>query len=145
MKKYFKNSIIVICVSLILLTLCSTKCKRNEMCHKTITVVNNSDSVVSVCHIWHFVDNSCSLSDWDKVKPKEKVEIEMNSRWCLEDLLLSSEPATNYTLYVLPETYSEIHTSYDSLYIVYNVLKIIDLMELGPDNLEKTDYTVYYP
>ena len=145
MNNHFKY-LIVICSLLLGLLLCSVDCPRKKgPCHKTITVVNNSDSVVSVCHIWHFVDNSCSLSDWDKVKPKEKVEIEMNSRWCLEDLLLSSEPATNYTLYVLPETYSEIHTSYDSLYIVYNVLKIIDLMELGPDNLEKTDYTVYYP
>ncbi|MBP5643777.1 MAG: hypothetical protein J6X10_06070 [Bacteroidales bacterium] len=144
MKKYFKNSIIVICVALILSTLCSTKCRRGP-CQHSIKIVNNSDSVVSICHMWHYMDNSCSLGVRDKVKPKEKVEIEMNSRWCLEDLLLSSEPATNYTLYVLPETYSQIHTSYDSLYIVYNVLKTIDLMELGPDSLEKTDYTVYYP
>ena len=47
--------------------------------------------------------------------------------------------------YVLPEGYPSIETTRDSLYVVYDILKTIDLQELGVDSLLKTDYTVYYP
>ena len=145
MKKYFKNSIIVICVSLILLTLCSTKCRRGP-CHQYITVVNNSDSIVSICNIWRFWDHTVALDGGDKLNPKESATIQMTTRTgCLEDLLSTPEPATSYTLFILPETFSSIHTTYDSLYLVYDILKTINLKELGLSYLEETDFTVYYP
>ena len=50
-----------------------------------------------------------------------------------------------FKLWILPENYNWVGTTHDSLEILYNVLKTIDLVELGLDSLAKTDYTVYYP
>ena len=69
----------------------------------------------------------------------------MSERWCLEELLLGNEPATNFTVYVLPPQTPDIMTTMDSLEIVYDILKIIDLAEMGVDSLKKTSFTVYYP
>jgi hypothetical protein len=145
MYKHIKNLAIIIVASIVITTLCSTKCRRSS-CHQYITVVNNSDSIVSICNIWWFSDNTCSLDGGDKLKPKESATIRMTTRTeCLEDMPSTIEPATNYTLFILPETFSSIHTTFDSLYLVYDILKTIDLKGLGLSYLEGTDYTVYYP
>ena len=145
MRKHFRSSAIVICIAFVILSLCSSKCNRDP-CHENITVVNNSDSIVSICDLGLDTYHNYWLGKITEVKPKESAEIPMTIRWCLEDLLLTSDPATNYTLYVLPADYTFVETTtYDSLYIVYDVLKTIDLMELGPDSLLRTNYTVYYP
>ncbi len=145
MKRHFRSSAIVICIAFVILSLCSSKCNRDP-CHKNITVANNSDSIVSICYLARDTYYNYWLSKKTEVNPKDCTEISKTIRWCLEDLLVSSEPATNYTLYILPADYTFIKTTtYDSLFIVYDVLKTIDLMELGPDSLLRTNYTVYYP
>lgn len=145
MYKHIKTLAIIIVASIIITTLCSTKCRRGP-CHQYITVVNNSDSIVSICNIWRFWDHTVALDGGDKLNPQESATIQMTTRTgCLEDLLSTPEPATSYTLFILPETFSSIHTTYDSLYLVYDILKTINLKELGLSYLEETDYTVYYP
>jgi hypothetical protein len=100
---------------------------------------------VSICRFGWFSAEICTLDKIAEIRPKDTAEISMELRWCLEEMLLSDLPSVNYTLCVLPETYSYVHTTLDSLEIAYDVLKKIDLMELGPDSLLKTNYTVCYP
>ena len=120
--------------------------RRPEICHQNVKFVNNSDSIVSICHFGWFSAEELALGKIAEANPQDTVEILMSYRWCLEEQLLSSiQPSTNYTLCVLPETYTYVHTTMDSLEISYNILKTINLMEMGPDSLLKTDYTVYYP
>lgn len=137
---------IYVLVSLLVLALCSNSCHRKyETCHKSVKIANNSDSTVSICRFGWFSAEICTLDKIAEIRPKDTAEISMELRWCLEEMLLSDLPSVNYTLCVLPETYSYVHTTLDSLEIAYDVLKKIDLMELGPDSLLKTNYTVYYP
>ena len=145
MNKCVKD-IIIVSVLLLALAFCSGSCNEKlETCHRVISIVNNSDSVISICRFGWIDANHCGLGKISEIKSKDTVDIEMFHRWCLEELLLENQPATNYTLCVLPENFSYIHTTLDSLEISYNILKTIDLVELGPDSLLKTDYTVYYP
>lgn len=137
---------IYLLVSLLVLSLCSSSCRtKPETCHKSVKIANNSDSTVSICRFGWFSAEICTLDKIAEIRPKDTAEISMELRWCLEEMLLSDLPSVNYTLCVLPETYSYVHTTLDSLEIAYDVLKKIDLMELGPDSLLKTNYTVYYP
>lgn len=148
MNKYFKNTIIIICVFLTLLTLCSTKCRRDKDCHRTITVVNKSDSVITICERLHNIDeNYWVLIKINNINPMDAFEYSSLTRHqCYEEELLNAPNAFFSSVYVLSNTYNYIKTStYDSLFIVYDVLKYIDLAELGPDSLSLTDFTVYYP
>ena len=73
------------------------------------------------------------------VSPQETATIQVIIRRCLE------EYRNTPMYYILPEGYPSIKTTRDSLFIVYDILKTIDLDELGVDSLVRTDYTVYYP
>lgn len=83
-------------------------------------------------YVWLF-------DDGQSVSPQDTATIQVIIRHCLE------EYDTPMAYYVLPEGYPSIETTRDSLYVVYDILKTIDLQELGVDSLLKTDYTVYYP
>ena len=144
MKKHIKI-LAFLSVSFLTFSLCFASCSRKpETCHKTVKFVNNSDYIVSICRITGFVDEQFAIGKVKEANPKDTVEVPMSLRWCLEEQLLSS-PSTNFTFCILPETYTYVHTTMDSLEISYNILKTINLMEMGPDSLLKTDYTVYYP
>lgn len=106
--------------------------------------MNNSDSVVSICGFTWLSGGQVALGKITEAGIRDTVEV-LSRRWCLEELLISNEPATNHTLCVLPETYTYVHTTIDSLEISYNILKTINLVELGPDSLLRTNYMVYYP
>jgi len=146
MKKHIKI-LAFLSVSFLAFSLCFVSCSRKpETCHKTVKFVNNSDYIVSICDFSWFGVEELALGKIAEANPQDTVEVPMSLRWCLEEELLSSiQPSTNYTLCVLPETYTYVHTTMDSLEISYNILKTINLMEMGPDSLLKTDYTVYYP
>lgn len=149
MNNHFKY-LIVICSLLLGLLLCSVDCPRKkEPCHDTITVVNNSDSVVTICEFSHDVyDNTWSLTNMGNVNPKDAGEFSplITGYQCYEEELLNAPNARYSSIFILSNTYQFIETStYDSLFIVYDVLKYIDLAKLGPDSLYLTDYTVYYP
>ena len=145
MKK--KNSLIrliPLALPLLFLLFSAGMCKKPGTCHQTITMVNHSDSVVSIAILGHY-NGKVSLGRIESVAQHDTVEIPMLLRWCLEESLVSSEPATNYTLWVLPETFPLVETTFDSLEFSYDILKTIDLMQIGVDSLLKTDFTVYYP
>lgn len=144
MRKRFQLYVAVFVFFLLLLPLFMGSCVRFGTCHQAIKVVNNSDSTISirdlamsqkngVVYVWLY-DSGRSVA------PQETVTVEVIIRRCLEDY--HNDPLLYY---VLPEGYPSIKTSPDSLYIVYDILKTIDLQELGVDSLLKTDYTVYYP
>lgn len=137
----------ILCLALPLLLLpliAGLCCKKPDTCHHKISIVNNSDSTISIARLGHY-NNQVSFGCIEKVSSKDTVEIQMSVRWCLEELLSGNEPATNFTVYVLPPPTLDILTTMDSLEIVYDILKIIDLAEMGVDSLKKTSFTVYYP
>lgn len=137
--------LIYLCLPIIALSLCSSTCQmKPDTCHRSISIVNNSDSTISIARLGHY-NNQVSFGCIEKVSSKDTVEIQMSVRWCLEELLSGNEPATNFTVYVLPPPTPDILTTMDSLEIVYDILKIIDLAEMGVDSLKKTSFTVYYP
>ena len=144
MYKHIKNLAFITGVSIIII-LCLSECRRHP-CHTDVTVVNNSDSTVSICKITCGYYYKYWLGKVIEIEPQKSTTIRMAPRTdCLEDLS-SYAPGDLFTLCVLPEEYTLIETSsYDSLFIVYDVLKIINLQELGIDYLEKTDFKVYYP
>lgn len=146
MKKTAISHLLILALPLLALSLCSSLCRRKpEICHYTVSFVNNSDSIVSICRFGWF-NGKVSLDKIAESKPYDTMEITMSQRWCLEEQLSSSiQPSTNFTLCVLPETYTYVETTMDSLEISYNILKTINLVELGQDSLLKTNYTVYYP
>ena len=130
---------------LLLLPLCAGLCSKDPAaCHKILTVVNQSDSTISIARLGHY-NNQVSLGCIEKVSSNDTVEIRMSVRSCLEELLSGNEPATNFTVYALPQSTPNILTTMDSLEMVYDILKIIDLAEMGVDSLKKTNFTVYYP
>lgn len=144
MKKYFKNSIIVICVSLLLLTLCSTKCRRGP-CHHSIKIVNNSETTISIRRLTSH-DGPNGMEYWlyeksgSSISPYNMAEVDVEKRYCMEDY------TCHFVYYVLPDSFPCITTTLDSLYIVYDILKTFDINgDISLDSLEKTDYTVYYP
>lgn len=137
--------LIPLALSLLFLLFSAGMCKKPDTCHRSVTFVNNSDSVVSVCDLWYFPNNGFALNKITEVAPNNTVEVPIGTRECLEEVLLSYSSTTIFTYWVLPETYTYVHTSEDSLDIVYNILKKIDLLELGSDSLLKTNYTIYYP
>ena len=121
--------------------LCS---KRPESCHQSIRVVNNSDMTIYIGDPIYYLNSNGAVEIGifdccDPISPKDVAVIQVIGRRCLE------EYNTPMSFYVLPESSPNIYTAQDSLYIVYDILKTIDLQELGVDSLVKTDYTVYYP
>ncbi len=119
----------------------SCRCKP-EICHHYVYFVNNSDSTVSVSLFSGMVGyDVVFLPKIADAKPHDTIEIENSGRYCLEEVLQYEA----YTFFVLPEGYTFVETTLDSLEIAYNILKKINLNELGPDSLLKTNYTVYYP
>lgn len=119
--------------------------KRPESCHQSIRVVNNSDITIYIGETWSCLNSNGTIEVgiFDccaPISPKDAAVIQVINRRCLEEYY-----NTPMSFYVLPESSSNIYTAQDSLYIVYNILKTIDLQALGVDSLMKTDYTVYYP
>ena len=148
MKK--KNSLIrliPLALPLLFLLFSAEMCKKPDTCHRTLTMVNHSDSVVSfrtLCRFYHdqqeYVDlGLCFFYKPDNVFPLESIAYSDLSRYCLEETYKS------YVIYVVPGFTPNIITTPDSLEIKYNILKKIDLEEIGVDSLLKTDFTVYYP
>lgn len=148
MNKHY-NNLIILCFLLLGLLLCSVDCPRKkEPCHHTITVVNNSDSVVTICEAMHNINNNYwVLIKIHDINPNDALEYSALARYqCYEDEILNAPDAHWSSVFVLSNTYEYIQTpTYDSLFIKYDVLKHIDLAELGIDSLFKTDFTVYYP
>lgn len=141
MKNQIKHLIFTgVLLSTMLLYFGSCRCKP-EICHHYVYFVNNSDSTISVCKLASSIAYAC-LPKIAEVKPHDTIEIEESKRYCLEEVLPYER---EHTLFILPESYTLAHTTIDSLEIAYNILKTINLVELGPDSLLKTNYTVYYP
>ena len=145
MKIKFNNHVFACAFSLFLLPLFAGSCGKICTCHQAIKVVNNSERAISVRdlsislkngveHVWLNGQGGSSIA------PHDTAIIQVIIRSCLETYYNSP-----MVYYVLPDDFPCIKTTRDSLYIVYDVLKTIDLQELGVDSLVKTDYTVYYP
>ena len=145
MKTLPKNHVFAFVLSLFLLPIFAASCGKIGTCHQAIKVVNNSERAISVRdlsislkngieHVWLNGLGGASIA------PQDTATIQVIIRHCLEEYL-----NVPMVYYVLPDNFPCIKTTRDSLYIVYDVLKTIDLQELGVDSLVKTDYTVYYP
>ena len=144
MKKKYYTHIFVLECSLLLLPLLMDSCFKTRTCHQSIKVVNNSENTISVRNLSMYqhdgVEDVWLFDKGQSVSPQETATIQVIIRHCLEEY--RNAPMEYY---VLPEGYPCIITTRDSLNIVYDILKIIDLDELGVDSLVRTDYTVYYP
>lgn len=121
--------------------LCS---KKPETCHQSIRVVNNSEKTIYIGSPIYYLNSNGTVEVGvfdccDPISPQDVAIIQVIIRRCLE------EYSTPMSFYVLSESSSNIYTTQDSLYFVYNILKTIDLQALGVDSLVKTDYTVFYP
>ena len=143
MKKRNQTHLFTFAISLLLLPLFVSSCGKIGTCHQAIKVVNNSEDTISVRDLSMSQHNGVEyvwlFDDGQSVSPQDTATIQVIIRYCLE------EYDTPMAYYVLPEGYPSIKTTRDSLYVVYDILKTIDLQELGVDSLLKTDYTVYYP
>lgn len=144
MRKKFYTQILVLAYSLFLLPLFMGSCIKTGTCHQAIKVVNNSENTISVRNLSMYqhdgVEYVWLFDKGQSVSPQETATIQVIIRRCLEEY--RNVPMEYY---VLPDSFPCIETTRDSLYIVYDILKTIDLDELGVDSLVKTDYTVYYP
>lgn len=143
MRKKFYTQILVLAYSLFLLPLFMGSCIKTGTCHQAIKVVNNSENTISVRNLsmsqHDGVEYVWLFDKGQSVSPQETATIQVIIRRCLE------EYRNTPMYYILPEGYPSIKTTRDSLFIVYDILKTIDLDELGVDSLVRTDYTVYYP
>ena len=144
MNKSVKD-IIIVSVLLLALAFCSGSCNKIQTCHQAIKVVNNSERAISVRNLSIYRTNGVEYvwlngQGGSSIAPQDTATIQVIIRSCLETYYNSP-----MVYYVLPDNFPCIETTRDSLYIVYDVLKTIDLQELGIDSLLKTDYTVYYP
>lgn len=144
MKTKLQTHICTISCTLFLLHLLMVSCIKPKTCHQAVKVVNNSENTISVRNLsmsqHDGVEYVWLFDKGQSVSPQETATIQVIIRRCLEEY--RNVPMEYY---VLPEGYPSIKTTRDSLYIVYDILKTIDLDELGVDSLLKTDYTVYYP
>lgn len=143
-----KTHVFSIAFPLLFLLLSAGLCsKKPNTCHKSIKVVNESENTIYLGCLGYFPNiigtehlEDIGLFDcYEPIPSQDTVIVQVISRHCLEDY------DAPMSFYVLPTPPSGIITTSDSLYIVYDILKIIDLQELGIDSLVKTDYTVYYP
>ena len=130
---------------ILLLPLFMGSCIKTRTCHQAIKVVNNSENTISVRSLSIYQNNGVEHvwlngQGGSSIAPQDTATIQVIIRSCLETYYNSP-----MVFYVLPDNFPCIETTRDSLYIVYDVLKTIDLQELGIDSLLKTDYTVYYP
>ena len=143
MRKKFYTHILVLAYSLFLLPLFMGSCIKTGTCHQAIKVVNNSENTISVRNLsmsqHDGVEYVWLFDKGQSVSPQETATIQVIIRRFLE------EYRNTPMYYILPEGYPSIKTTRDSLFIVYDILKTIDLDELGVDSLVRTDYTVYYP
>lgn len=145
MKTRIQSCVFVCAFSLFLLPILSGSCKKIHSCHQAIKVVNNSERAISVRNLSIYRTNGVEYvwlngQGGSSIAPQDTATIQVIIRSCLETYYNSP-----MVYYVLPDNFPCIETTRDSLYIVYDVLKTIDLQELGIDSLLKTDYTVYYP
>ncbi len=133
---------------LLLLPLCAGLCGKDPAaCHKILTVVNQSDSTISFRTLSSYPKEGkryvslggCFYQYPVDLQPNDTLVFENLSRYCIEEELF------RYSLYVVPKATPDILTTMDSLEMVYDILKIIDLAEMGVDSLRKTNFTVYYP
>ncbi|MBQ6306338.1 MAG: hypothetical protein IJK78_07220, partial [Bacteroidales bacterium] len=135
--------ICTISCTLFLLHLLMVSCIKPKTCHQAVKVVNNSENTISVRNLsmsqHDGVEYVWLFDKGQSVSPQETATIQVIIRRCLE------EYRNTPMYYILPEGYPSIKTTRDSLFIVYDILKTIDLDELGVDSLVRTDYTVYYP
>jgi len=150
--KRFKHSLFLGAISLILsIAMCS--CHKTDTCNRIVSVVNNSDTTIRVSRISYIFRNGqnyCYLTG-NSIEPHSSFPVSMVARECLEEILPycdtpDGEPSSNFTFYVIPNNSVLIETaSVDSIEIVYDILKKINLAEIGVDSLIKTDFTIYYP
>ena len=143
MKTKLQTHICTVACTLFLLHLFMGSCIKTKTCHQAVKVVNNSENTISVRNLsmsqHDGVEYVWLFDKGQSVSPQETATIQVIIRRCLE------EYRNTPMYYILPEGYPSIKTTRDSLYIVYDILKTIDLDELGVDSLVRTDYTVYYP
>ncbi len=143
MKTKLQTHICTISCTLFLLHLLMVSCIKPKTCHQAVKVVNNSENTISVRNLsmsqHDGVEYVWLFDKGQSVSPQETATIQVIIRRCLE------EYRNTPMYYILPEGYPSIKTTRDSLFIVYDILKTIDLDELGVDSLVRTDYTVYYP
>lgn len=134
---------------LLILPLSAGLCtKRPATCHQTIKVVNNSENTIFLGRPGYFpniigteyVEDVGLFDCCEPIPSQDTVVVQVVNRHCLEDY-----DSCPMSFYILPTPPSGIITTSDSLYIVYDILKTIDLQELGVDSLVKTDYTFFYP
>lgn len=143
MKTKLQTHICTISCTLFLLHLLMVSCIKPKTCHQAVKVVNNSENTISVRNLSMYqhdgVEYVWLFDEGQSVSPQETATIQVIIRRCLE------EYRNTPMYYILPEGYPSIKTTRDSLFIVYDILKTIDLDELGVDSLVRADYTVYYP
>jgi len=129
-----------------------TSCgQKTETCHKHISVVNNSANPITVRTLDYYYINGktivslcgCVGKEPSIIAPKDILTIDV-SRYCLEDEI-SVGNDDNYSFFILDTSTPCLSTTKDSLDIVYDILKKINLAEVGVDSLIKTDFTIYYP
>lgn len=129
-----------------------TSCgQKTETCHKHISVVNNSVNPITVRTMDYYTmyDKTlvslcgCVGKEPSIIAPGDTLTIDV-SRYCLEDEI-SVGNDDNYSFFILDKSTPCLSTTKDSLDIVYDILKKINLAEIGVDSLIKTDFTIYYP
>ncbi len=139
---------------LLLLPLCAGLCsKKHATCHHELTFVNNSDTAISLRSMLYYDKEGQRLVTLDgrimanieestiDIEPNDILVIKHPRYYCFEEIL------GEYEIYIVPKaTLNETTwTTIDSLEYYWDILKIIDLAEMGVDSLRKTNFTVYYP
>lgn len=149
--KYYKHSLFFGALTSLFLLVWTSCRQKTETCHKHISVVNNSVNPITVRTMDYYTmyDKTlvslcgCVGKEPSIIAPKDILTIDV-SRYCLEDEILV-ENDNNFSFFILDTSTPCISTTKDSLDIVYNILKKINLAEIGVDSLVKTGFTVYYP
>ena len=125
---------------LCLLVLSATTCKKEGAdCHKTITIINNSNQDVIPAFKFTDPNNKCILSG-SAIKPGESYKDDRKECW--ENKISATNP---YDVYIVdPVQYNPPNVFYscDAIEIKNKALKHY---VLTLDDLKKTDFTVTYP
>ena len=139
---------------LLLLPLCAGLCsKKHATCHHELTFVNNSDTAISLRSMLYYDKEGQRLVTLDEniianteefpinIEPNDTLVIKHPRYYCFEEIL------GEYEIYVVTKATPNVTTctTIDSLEYYWDILKIIDLAEMGVDSLKKTNFTVYYP
>ena len=117
---------------------CASTCKKDDDCHKIITVQNNSDSTVIISTVFTDVDGNCVLSGESKESGNNYT---FDIRSCWEDRLSDGRAKEIYI--VAPSNFNnEGFYPCDSIEFNNTVLR---KYELSIEDLKASNFVINFP